>query len=91
MKRNFDDPAYKKWRLEIYKRDHFRCQWPNCTNKKNLNAHHIQTWANNPGLRYDKNNGITLCKLHHKMIHGLEHIYASIFIKMLADHKNERS
>jgi predicted restriction endonuclease len=91
MKRNFNDPAYKKWRNEVYKRDNFECQWPNCNVKNRLNAHHIQRWADHPGLRYNISNGITLCRIHHKMITGLESIYSSIFIKILADKNNEKS
>lgn len=91
MKRNYDDPAYKNWRKEIYKRDKYVCQWSNCCERKGLNAHHILRWADNPGLRYNLDNGITLCKTHHKMITGLESIYSSIFIKILADKKNDRS
>ena len=87
MKRNYNDPTYKKWRSNVYQRDKYCCQWPHCNQKKYLNAHHILTWADNPGLRYDINNGITLCKTHHKMVTGLESIYSSIFIKILADRK----
>ena len=53
MKRNFDDPEYKKWRKSIYSRDGYKCQWPNCTLRSRLNAHHIKTWANCPSLRYN--------------------------------------
>ena len=89
MKRNYQDPTYKRWREQVYKRDKYKCQWPNCTHSKHLNAHHINMWAHNPGLRYDVGNGITLCKQHHKMISGQENIYASIFLKILADKKYE--
>jgi hypothetical protein len=85
MKRDYNDPAYKRWRKSVYTRDKFTCQWPNCNQHKKLNAHHINTWAHNPGLRYDIKNGITLCAAHHKMINGLESIYASIFLKILHD------
>lgn len=91
MKRNYNDPIYKKWRSDIYKRDKHCCQWPHCTIRKGLNAHHILRWADNPGLRYHIDNGITLCKAHHQMVNGLESIYSSVFIKILADKKNERS
>lgn len=87
MKRDYSDPSYKRWRKQVYSRDNFICQWPNCTCKKKLNAHHIQIWAHNPGLRFDINNGITLCYNHHKMVRGLEEIYAPIFLKILADKK----
>lgn len=83
--RNFQDPQYKKWRKDIYKRDNHQCQWPNCSSKNKLNAHHIKTWAQCPALRFHINNGITLCKDHHKMIRGLEHIYEAIFLKLVID------
>jgi len=88
--RNFQDPNYKKWRKEVYKRDHHKCQWPNCSISKSLNAHHIRTWAHYPGLRFDVNNGITLCSQHHKMIKGLESIYESVFSKMILDKQNDK-
>jgi hypothetical protein len=87
MKRNFKDPLYKKWREAVYKRDSYCCQWPGCNKHNKLNAHHILLWANNPGLRFDINNGITLCYQHHKMIRGLEDIYAPVFLKILANKK----
>ena len=92
MLRNYDDPQYKKWRLSIYKRDKFKCQWPGCVASKKLNAHHIKRWADCPGLRYDVNNGITLCKDHHKSINGIETYYESIFLKIVANNNdNNRS
>jgi hypothetical protein len=87
MKRDYSDPLYKQWRLTIYKRDSFQCQWPNCKVKTKLQAHHIRTWADYPGLRYHPDNGITLCKNHHSMIRGQEDNYAGIFLKLLASKK----
>jgi predicted restriction endonuclease len=83
MLRNFQDPEYKKWRSSVYKRDQYKCQWPNCNSKKKLNAHHIKTWSSFPGLRFCVDNGITLCYLHHKMIKNLEHIYEAVFLKIV--------
>lgn len=84
--RNFDDPLYKKWRTQVYKRDHYKCQWPGCRIAKKLNAHHIKTWANFPGLRFHINNGITLCKYHHDFIKGSEDNYVEFFLRIA--HKN---
>ena len=89
MFRNFDDPQYKKWRKEVYKRDNHCCQWPGCNKKTGLNAHHIKTWAQYPGLRFLVDNGITLCKLHHKLIKGMEDIYEGSFYRIVAQ-KNGR-
>lgn len=89
MRRNFEDPLYKQWRKAVYIRDNHTCQWPGCNNRKRLNAHHIKTWSNYPGLRFLVDNGITLCYLHHKMIKGMEDIYEAVFLKILANKKNE--
>lgn len=89
MFRNFEDPLYKKWRKAVYKRDNFKCQWPGCEINKKLNAHHIKTWANYPGLRFEVDNGITLCKQHHKMIQGMEDNYEAVFLRIIAQKKND--
>lgn len=87
MRRNFQDPKYKEWRTDVYKRDSFKCQWPNCNMKQKLNAHHIKNWADFPGLRFVVDNGITLCKYHHDMIKGMEEAYASTFMRIIASKK----
>ena len=89
-KRFYDDPTYKKWRMEVYKRDRFSCQWPKCTSKKKIHAHHIYRWADFPALRFHIDNGICLCKIHHDMIKNQENIYAPIFSKILANKKNDK-
>ena len=79
MKRDYNDPVYKKWRVDVYKRDKFKCQMPGCKNKKRLNAHHIQKWASASMLRYDIDNGITLCKGCHDRVTGHEEHYQRLF------------
>lgn len=87
MNRNFSDPQYKEWRTNVYKRDKFKCQWPNCSQRTKLNAHHIKRWSDFPGLRFVIENGITLCKHHHEMIKGLEDVYAPTFMRIVAGKK----
>jgi 5-methylcytosine-specific restriction endonuclease McrA len=88
MRRNYDDPVYKEWRLKVYKRDNFKCQMPNCKHKTRLQAHHIQKWSSASALRYDVNNGITLCRSCHDSIKDKEHLYASLFMEIIR--KNAR-
>lgn len=83
MKRNYEDPVYSAWRLAVYKRDNFTCQMPKCKKKKGLQAHHIRKWSNASILRYDTNNGITLCKKCHKEVTGNEHHYQLLFQDIL--------
>lgn len=89
MQRNYEDPEYKKWRKKVYSRDNYTCQWPGCTNKKRLNAHHIRRWSDFPSLRFVVENGISLCYMHHKMIKGMESIYESVFYKILQNKKTK--
>lgn len=57
---------YILWRKLVFERDGYKCQI--C--KKiggNLNAHHIKSFSEYPELRFDVNNGITLCKDCHNI------------------------
>jgi len=81
--RNWNSKQYKKWRISVYRRDNFQCRWPQCKSKRRLNAHHIFGWSKHPLLRFEKNNGITLCYKHHKMVTGKEDHYSSFFMKLI--------
>ena len=60
-----NDMAYKNWRKQVWLRDNFTCKIanPDCCGR--IEAHHILGWTNYPELRYEVNNGITLCHFHH--------------------------
>lgn len=59
---------YKMWRNQVYARDNWTCQ--KCGNKlKNLTAHHKKSFKDNPELRYNLDNGVTLCRSCHKKLH----------------------
>ena len=57
---------YRTWRESVFSRDSWTCQ--GCKLKGcYLEAHHIKSWARYPLLRYDIENGLTLCKECHKL------------------------
>jgi hypothetical protein len=63
-KRDDNHPAYKAWVREIKRRDVI-CKLKDDSCSGNREVHHIKSWSNYPELRYDINNGITLCHAHH--------------------------
>ena len=64
---------YALWRLSVYERDAFTCQ--DCGRLGyQLHAHHIKSFAKNKELRYDVNNGITLCRICHINRHKIRRI-----------------
>lgn len=83
--RDFDDPKYKAWRSQVYKRDRWKCRMPRCPGTdKRLNAHHIKRWADAPALRFAVSNGITLCRTCHQRIWGREEDYEATFTALIA-------
>lgn len=58
---------YKNWRRMVFERDNYTCL--NCNIRGgNLNADHIKPFTKYPELRFDLNNGRTLCVPCHKKI-----------------------
>jgi hypothetical protein len=60
-----NNPEYKQWRYQIFKRDRHICKINNKDCMGNVVAHYILGFAQYPELRYEVNNGITLCHFHH--------------------------
>lgn len=66
---------------DIKQRDHWQCVI--CKSKENLHCHHIIPREDRK-LRYDMNNAITLCCLHHKFsLHISPHHNAFAFLHWL--------
>lgn len=71
-----------EWRKAIFEMDKYCCR--ECGSAHKINAHHIQSWAEHPDLRFDLTNGITLCQ----GCHILRHPDLAEFIK--ASHRRPR-
>ena len=56
---------HNEWRKQIFERDKFTCQICGVRGGE-LQADHIKSWCLFPELRYDLNNGRTLCVECHK-------------------------
>lgn len=60
---------YREWREAVFRRDAYTCQRCGDNRGGNLRGHHIQGWADHPALRFDVENGITLCESCHIAVH----------------------
>ena len=68
--RRRDLPQYRDWRKAVYEKDDYTCQ---CCGKKSgvLHAHHLNGWNWCLEERFNINNGVTLCKEHHREFHSI--------------------
>lgn len=59
--------AVRVWAREVLKRDGCCVR---CGSTYNLTAHHVQSYADNPEMRFELENGVTLCGNCHAEEHG---------------------
>lgn len=79
------DGRYREWMFSVKYRDIWKCRISNKECKERLEAHHILNWKDYPELRYDINNGITLCHAHHPRGRDNEAKLSPFFQKLVAE------
>jgi hypothetical protein len=62
-----NSPEALAWTRAVMERDGFCCRA--CGAKGRLHAHHVNSWAEHPGLRFELSNGVTLCLECHAQVH----------------------
>ena len=70
------NPDYLKWRKNVLKRDHGYCRL--CHSIDRLEAHHIHRFTTHTDLRWDVDNGLTLCHDCHVGFRNHEEEYTEI-------------
>ncbi|MFA5696163.1 MAG: hypothetical protein WC917_01720 [Bacilli bacterium] len=76
--------SYNNWRKQVWIRDNWKCKINNSDCNGKLETHHIFGWKSHPELRYDINNGITLCHAHHPRTRAEEKRMIPIFQELLS-------
>ena len=82
----YNSKEYNNWRKSVFERDDYTCQFYKCKKKGGkIEAHHIKKFSDYKHLRFDINNGITLCVECHRKIKGQEDFYEDMFHQNLSD------
>ncbi len=74
---------YKNWRRLICNIDNWKCKINNKDCNGRLEVHHILGWVDYPELRYNINNGITLCHAHHPRKRAEEKRLSPYFMELV--------
>lgn len=87
LKHSFKDERrssiYNTWRRDVCNRDNWKCKISNQNCNGRLEVHHILGFTQYPELRYEINNGITLCHAHHPRKRAEEQQLAPIFQELV--------
>lgn len=83
FKESLSTTQYRNWRSNIFKRDNWKCCITDTNCSGQLEAHHILNWSDYPELRYEINNGITLCHAHHPRGRKKENELSPYFMELL--------
>lgn len=74
---------HREWSRQVKNRDGWRCKFSNSDCSGLVVAHHILSWKEYKNLRYEVNNGITLCHFHHPRKRKDEISFAPFFSELI--------
>lgn len=80
---------HKIWSKSVKNRDGWKCKISNGDCSGRLESHHILGWKSHPDLRYQINNGITLCHFHHPRKHSDEMKLSPYFQKLVISENSD--
>lgn len=83
-------PNKHEWnivRREVLKRDKYRCQMPGCRRRTKLQIHHVIRYADSTYGRFCSSNAICLCSTHHEEIQDKEHLYMTMFFRIISENE----
>lgn len=78
----------REWSKMVKSRDKWKCRLSNNNCCGKIESHHILGWKAFPELRYDINNGITLCHYHHPRKRAEEKRLSPYFQEIIRTQKN---
>lgn len=76
------------WRKKVLERDGNECRMKSKKCNGNLTVHHVLRYSEFPELRYEINNGITLCKYHHPLKRVEEEKMIPVFNNLIQNYGN---
>ena len=79
-----NSPASREWSKEVKSRDGWKCKISDSDCLRAVVAHHILSWRDYPELRYQINNGITLCHAHHPRKRAEEKRLIPTFLELVS-------
>lgn len=74
---------HREWSKSVKNRDGWKCKVSNGGCSGQVVAHHILPWRDYEDLRYEVNNGITLCYFHHPRKRNDEISLVPVFQQMV--------
>lgn len=79
---------HREWSKSVKKRDGWKCKMNSVDCSGRIEAHHVLSWRDYPELRFNINNGITLCHAHHPKKRSEEKRLSPYFMELVSVSKD---